>query len=159
MLSIGIQQITAALHSYNTLLRSDFGVLGHLWSQNDGITSRLRLTATSNCFLHSHETYTKSLSTLICCPLAYSSNLTQLYPPNLYRILGVQSHLRRQNDGIMSWLRLTATSNCLLQLYYTYTKSLISLGTLTCCPLAYISSLTQLLKKSSIDGKQYLDYL
>jgi hypothetical protein len=38
-----------------TLLGSDFGVVGHLWSQNDVITmSRLRLMATSNCFLHSY---------------------------------------------------------------------------------------------------------
>ncbi len=32
------------------LLGSEFGVLGHLWSQNDVIMSWLRLTATSNCF-------------------------------------------------------------------------------------------------------------
>jgi hypothetical protein len=32
------------------LLGSDFGVLGHLWSQNDVIMSWLRLIATSNCF-------------------------------------------------------------------------------------------------------------
>ena len=34
------------------LLGSDFGVLGHLWSQNDVIISWLRLIATSNCFPH-----------------------------------------------------------------------------------------------------------
>jgi hypothetical protein len=39
-----------------TLLVSDFGVLGHLWSQNDVITSWFRLTANSNCFLHPHHT-------------------------------------------------------------------------------------------------------
>ncbi len=33
-----------------TLLGSDFGALGHLWSQNDMIMSWLRLTTTSNCF-------------------------------------------------------------------------------------------------------------
>jgi hypothetical protein len=33
-----------------TLLGSDFGVLDHLWSQNDVIMSWLRLTTTSNCF-------------------------------------------------------------------------------------------------------------
>jgi hypothetical protein len=33
-----------------TLLGSDFGNLGHLWSQNDVITSGLMLTATSNYF-------------------------------------------------------------------------------------------------------------
>jgi hypothetical protein len=50
MLSIGIQY-----QSYTvipTQLGSEFGVLGHLWNQNDIITSWLRLTATSNCFLH-----------------------------------------------------------------------------------------------------------
>jgi hypothetical protein len=44
MLSMGIQY-----HPYTvitTLLGSDFGVLGHLWSQNDVIMSWLRLTAT-----------------------------------------------------------------------------------------------------------------
>ncbi len=58
----------------------DFGVLGHLCSQNDVITSWLRLTATSNCFLHPYQTYTKYLSTLICCPWAYGSSLKYLYP-------------------------------------------------------------------------------
>ncbi len=41
------------------LLGSDFGVLGHLWRQNDVIMSRLRLTVTSNCFPHPYWTYTK----------------------------------------------------------------------------------------------------
>jgi len=39
-----------------TILDSDYGVLGHLLSRNDIITSWLRLTATSNCFLHPHFT-------------------------------------------------------------------------------------------------------
>ncbi len=50
MLSMGIQY-----HPYtviSSLLASDFGALGHLWSQNDVIMSLLRLTATSNCFSH-----------------------------------------------------------------------------------------------------------
>jgi hypothetical protein len=52
MLSIGIWwQPYTVIH---TLLGSDFGVLGHLWSQNDAIISRLRLTATSNCFRHTY---------------------------------------------------------------------------------------------------------
>jgi hypothetical protein len=34
------------------LLGSDFGVQGHLWSQNDVIMSWLRLTATASFFLH-----------------------------------------------------------------------------------------------------------
>ncbi len=51
MLSMGIQY-----HSYTViltlLLGSDFGVLGHLWSQNDVIMSCLRQTVTSNCLPH-----------------------------------------------------------------------------------------------------------
>jgi hypothetical protein len=34
------------------LLGSDFGVQGHLWSQNDVIMSWFRLSATSNFFPH-----------------------------------------------------------------------------------------------------------
>jgi hypothetical protein len=50
MISMGIQyQLYTVIP---TLLGSDFGVLGHLWSQNDVIMSRLRLTATSKCFPH-----------------------------------------------------------------------------------------------------------
>ncbi len=51
MLSMGIQyqpyKVIPAL-----LLGSDFGVLGHLWSQHDVIMSWLMLTATSKCFPH-----------------------------------------------------------------------------------------------------------
>ena len=56
MLSIGIRfQLT---QFYPTLLGSDLGVLGHLWSQNDVvITSWLRVTATSNCFSHILDIY------------------------------------------------------------------------------------------------------
>ena len=50
MLSIGIQQQPCTV--IPTQLGSDFGVLGHLWSQNDVIMSYLRLAATSNCFAH-----------------------------------------------------------------------------------------------------------
>ena len=35
-----------------TILGTDFGFLGHLWSQNDVISSWLMLTATSNCLLY-----------------------------------------------------------------------------------------------------------
>jgi hypothetical protein len=48
MLSMGIQYLPYTV--IPTLLRSDFGDLGHLESQNDVIMSWLRLTATSNCF-------------------------------------------------------------------------------------------------------------
>jgi hypothetical protein len=157
-----------------TLLGSDFGVLGHLWSQNNVIMSWLRLTATSNCFPDPYWTYKKYLSTLMFSPSAYSSCLTKFYPPYLaqiggtwslveskwcifvmvdadshlkllptsildtYKVIeyidmlskgmqyhpytvistllgsdfGVLGHLWSQNDVIMSWLMLTATSNC-----------------------------------------------
>ncbi len=72
-----------------TLLGSYFGSLGHLWFQNDVITSWFRLTANSNCFLHPQYTYTKCLSTLICCPLTYGSSLYQLYPHYLGQIWGL----------------------------------------------------------------------
>jgi hypothetical protein len=50
MVSIGIW---LQLYTFIPILVvSDFGVLGRMWSQNDVITSWLRLTATSNCFLH-----------------------------------------------------------------------------------------------------------
>ncbi len=71
-----------------TLLGSDFGVLGHLWSQNDVIMSWLRLTATSNCFPHPYWAYAKLLSTLICYPWAYSISLTQVYSHYLGQIFG-----------------------------------------------------------------------
>ena len=38
------------------LLGRDFGVMGHLWVQQDVITSWLRLTANSNCSSHPYET-------------------------------------------------------------------------------------------------------
>jgi hypothetical protein len=52
MLFMGIQQQPQTV--IPTLLGSDFGVLGHFWSQNDVIMSWLRLPANSNCFLHPH---------------------------------------------------------------------------------------------------------
>jgi len=65
MLSIGKHSLAGAIHP---LLGSDFGVLGHKWSQNDVIMSWLRLAATSNCFPHPYKTYKEYLSTLMCCP-------------------------------------------------------------------------------------------
>ena len=50
MLSMGIQYQPYSV--LPILLGSDFGVLDHLWSQNDVIMSWLRLTATSNGFPH-----------------------------------------------------------------------------------------------------------
>jgi hypothetical protein len=52
MLSIGMQDLPYTV--IPTLLGSDFGVRGQMWSQNDVIMSCLRLTPTSNCFPHSY---------------------------------------------------------------------------------------------------------
>jgi hypothetical protein len=42
-------------------LAPDFGLLGHLWSGNDAITSWLRLISTSDYFPHPYKTYTMFL--------------------------------------------------------------------------------------------------
>ncbi len=52
MLSMGIRWYPQTV--IPTLLGSEFGVQGHLWSQNAVIMSWLRLIVTSNCFLHPH---------------------------------------------------------------------------------------------------------
>jgi hypothetical protein len=173
MVSIGIQEQPYTV--LPTLLGSDFGVLGHLCSQNDVFLSWLMLTATSNCFPPPYWMHTNWLSKLLWYPWAYSISHTQLYSPYLAQILGfwvtivesiwwdyvmieVDSHLKllptsildmqelfehidmlstgiwwqpytvlptllgtdfwvlghlcSQNIVIMSWLMLTATSNC-----------------------------------------------
>ncbi len=101
----------AALHIYTDPTWLRFWVLCHLRSQNDVIMSWLRLTATSNCFPHSKYTCSKCLRTLICHPQAYCSPYTFI-PTLLGSEFWVLCHLWSQNDVIMSWLRLTATSNC-----------------------------------------------
>jgi hypothetical protein len=57
MLSMGIQYQPYTVIP-TLLLGSEFGVLGHLWSQNDVIMSWLRLTATSNAS-HTHIRHIK----------------------------------------------------------------------------------------------------
>ncbi len=44
--------ITLFCYPFSVIRSSDFGVLGHLWSQNDVIMSWLRLTVISNCSPH-----------------------------------------------------------------------------------------------------------
>jgi hypothetical protein len=104
-----------------TQLGSDFGVLGHLWSQNHIITSWLRLTATSDCFPHLYETYKvfEHIDMLsIDIWLLPHTVITTL----LGSYVGVLDHLQSQNDVITSWLRLTSTPNYLLHPYEIYTK-------------------------------------
>ncbi len=138
MLSIGIWQQLYIVITPTWLRYGGSGSL--MWSQNDVITSRQRLTVTSNCFLHPYQTHTKCLSDLICCPWSYGSSLTWI-PTVLGSDVGVLGRSCSQNVIIMSWLRLTATANCYLHPYQKYTKCL---STLICCQWVYSSSLTQI---------------
>ena len=70
MLSIGIQQ-----HPYTvipTLLGSDFGVLGHLWSQNE-VEADIHLKLLPTSILHIYKVF-EHLNML---SIAYSSSPTQ----------------------------------------------------------------------------------
>ncbi len=87
------RHMVGALHSYTHPTWLRYWGSGSLVESNDIIMSWLRLTATLNCFPHPYWTYTKFLSTLICCPLAYSISLTQLYPPYFPQICGSGSHV------------------------------------------------------------------
>ena len=78
----------SSLKPISTLVGSEFGVLGHLWSQNDGIMSLLRVTATSSCFPHLFQIYTIYLITLICCPWTYISSLNIYAHTTWLRIWG-----------------------------------------------------------------------
>ena len=109
-------------------------------SPSDVVMSWLRLQTHLESTPHPcHTMYTKCFSTLIRCGWAYGCTLTLL--PILHgSYFVVLCHLWSQHDVIMSWLRLTAISNCFPHPYHMYTTCL---STLICCQLAYISSLTQ----------------
>ncbi len=101
------------------------GWCGNLWSQKDVIMSWLRLTTTSTCVPHPYQTWTKCLSTLICCPWVYSKSLIHSCTHITWLKFGVSwSLLWSQNVVSTSWLRLTATSHCFPHPYYTHTKFL-----------------------------------
>ncbi len=138
MLSIGVWQQPYTVNP--TQLGSDFGTLGHLWSQNDVIKSWLRLSATSNCFPHPSYTY-KQCEHIDMLSIGVWQQPYTVNPILLGSDCGALGHLWSQNDVITSWLRLAATSNCFPHSYQTYKKCL---STLICCPLAYSSSLKQL---------------
>ena len=53
---------------YPAYLAQIMVISGSLVESNDAIMSWLWLQFYSNCFPHPYETYTKCLSTLICCP-------------------------------------------------------------------------------------------
>jgi hypothetical protein len=132
MLSIGIGYQPYTYTGKPILHGSHFGVLGHLWSQNDVITSCLRLTATSKYLLHTYETYKvfQHILSMLSIGIGYQP-YTYTGKPILHGShFGVLGHLWSQNDVITSCLRLTATSNYLLHPYEPYTKCL---SKLICC--------------------------
>ncbi len=68
-------------------LAQDFGLLGHLLSGNDAITSWLRLISTSDCFPHPYKTYTMCLSHEYAVSRAYGCTLVSLYRQRWPQIL------------------------------------------------------------------------
>jgi hypothetical protein len=121
----------AFLQSYThpTWLRFWVLVLGHLWSQNDVIASWLRLRARTSTDFPIHIRHIQSVwahwyAVHWHTVAALHSNT---HPMSLGSDFGVLGHLWSQNDVNMSWLRLTATSNCFPHPYYTYTKCLSTL--------------------------------
>ncbi len=107
MLSIGIQQQPYTV--IPTLLGSDFGVLSHLWSQNDVITSRLRLTAHLKLLSPSTLHIYKVFEHIDRLSISIQQQPYTGLPTPLVSDFGVPGHLWSQNDVITSWLRLTAT--------------------------------------------------
>ncbi len=102
MLSVIMGRSLTQLYPPYVLLSEDFGILGHLWSQNDVITSWLRLTATSNCFFLQYSTYTKCLNTLICCPLTSLEAALNSYTHTTWLRFGIPGNLWSQKDVITS---------------------------------------------------------
>jgi hypothetical protein len=102
--------------SLHPLLGSDFGVLGHLWSQNDDdvmaeADSHLKLFPTSTLDIYKVVEHIDFLAMGI-------RQLPQAVIPTLLGSdFGVLGHLCSQNYVITSWLRLTANSNFILHSY------------------------------------------
>jgi hypothetical protein len=109
------------------VLSSNSLVLGHLLSQNDIITSCLRLRANSQPpqtaaqipFIHIRSVWAHWYAAHGHKVMKNCINYNKLFWTHPYtvipKLLGsdfrVLGHLWSQNDIIMSWLRLTATSN------------------------------------------------
>jgi hypothetical protein len=92
-------------------LGGEFWKIGVGRSLSDAVMSWLRLQTHLESTPHPCHMYTKCFSTLIRCEWAYGCTLT-LLPILLGSYFEVLlCHLWSQHDVIMSWLRLTATSN------------------------------------------------
>jgi hypothetical protein len=69
-------------------LAPDLGSQGHLWSDNDVITSWLRLISTSDPSMHPYYAYTKCLSYWYAVSRAYWCTLIPLLRPSWPQIWG-----------------------------------------------------------------------
>ena len=69
-------------------LAPDLGSQGHLWSDNDVITSWLRLISTSDPFIHPYYAYTKCLSHWYAVSRACWCTLIPLHRPSWPQIWG-----------------------------------------------------------------------
>ncbi len=103
----------APLYPYTRKVGPRFWNLGHLWTENDAITSWLRLSPTSDCFPHLHKTYKNMFEVLFCCLKGlwvhpYTILLVAKLAPD-FELLG---HLWSGNDAITLWLRLISTLDC-----------------------------------------------
>jgi hypothetical protein len=125
-----------------TLLGSDVGALGHLWSQHDVIMSWLKLTATPQTASHIHIRHIRCV--WACWYAIYRHMVAALHiytHPTWLRCWGSGSlveskwchYVMVEGDG--------HTSNCFPNPYKTYR---MSLSTLICWPWAYGSSCTRL---------------
>jgi hypothetical protein len=74
------------------------------------IMSWLRLTSTSNCFPHPYYTY-KMFEHIDMLSIGIEQQPYTVLPSLLGSDFEVLDHLWSQHDVIMSWLRLTATSD------------------------------------------------
>ncbi len=109
MLSISIQWQPYIV--LPTLLGSDFGVRGHLWRQNDAFfvmvdADSLKLLPTSILDIY------KVIELIDMLSMGIQYQPYTVIPTLLGSDFEALGHLWSQHDVIMSWLRLTVTSNC-----------------------------------------------
>ncbi len=107
------------------------------WCDYDKVEadSHLKLLPTSILDMH------KVFEHIDILPIGIWLQPYTVLPTLLGADLWVLGHLRSQNNVIMSWLRVRATSNCFPHPYWTCT---MCLSTLICYPWAYSITLTQL---------------
>ncbi len=125
------RHMVAALHSYTHSTWLRFLGSGSLVESKYVIMSWLKLTAT---LIASHIHIRHITSVWAHWYVVHVHTVSALHN-DIPTLLGSDfwdlGHLWSQNDVIMSWLWLTATSNCFLVPYNTYAKCL---STLICCP-------------------------